>query len=45
MTAPGADMSLMCFPEEKLIENWNSRPTVTRLRDILVLGTGHEFHA
>ncbi len=45
MTAPGADISFMCLPDVKSIGNWNSRPTATRLRDISVPGTGHEFHA
>ena len=38
-------MSAAALPDEKLMGNWNSRPTATRLREISVPGTGQEFHA
>jgi hypothetical protein len=39
------DVSSQCLPLEKSIGNANSHPTATRLPEMSVLGTGHEFQA
>ncbi len=39
------DVNSQCLPLEKLIGKVNSQPTATRLREMSVPGTGHEFHA
>ncbi len=41
----GEDINSQCIPVEKLMGKANLWPTVTRLQEMSVPGTGHEFQA